>query len=128
MREKVAVVIPAYKEQFSELELISLEQEQKVLGQYPLIFIAPEGRKLPALPEGSQVLRFPAAFFEGVAGYNQLMLQPAFYQAFFGYDYMLLYQLDAFVFSDQLAHFCGLGYDYIGAPWPYMWGRHVFHG
>lgn len=125
---KVAVVIPVYKEQFSETERISLEQEQKVLGKYPLIFIAPEGAKLPELPEGSKVFRFPEVFFKNVWGYSTLMLQVGFYQAFLEYDYILLYQLDAFVFYDRLEHFCGLGYDYIGAPWPYQWGRKVIGG
>ena len=30
----------------------------------------------------------------------------------------MIYQLDAFVFSDMLEYFCGLGYDNIGAAWP----------
>ena len=30
---------------------------------------------------------------------------------------MLIYQLDAYVFSDQLDYWCTKGYDYIGAPW-----------
>ena len=40
---------------------------------------------------------------------------------------ILIYQPDAFVFSDELLDFCNLKYDYIGAPWinglmlqPYM--------
>ena len=35
------------------------------------------------------------------------------------YDYILIYQLDAFAFSDQLERFCRMGYDYIGAPWSF---------
>ncbi len=31
---------------------------------------------------------------------------------------MLIYHLDAFVFSDRLQEFLDMGYDYIGAPWP----------
>ena len=30
---------------------------------------------------------------------------------------MLIYQLDAFVFQDDLAYWCQQNYDYIGAPW-----------
>jgi len=32
------------------------------------------------------------------------------------YEFILIYHLDAFVFKDDLAKFCELGYDYIGAP------------
>jgi hypothetical protein len=35
---------------------------------------------------------------------------------------MLIYQTDAFVFRDDLDHWCSLGYDYIGAPWFQGWG------
>ena len=37
---------------------------------------------------------------------------------FLEYQYMLIYQLDAFVFEDKLDYFCELGYDYIGIPVP----------
>ena len=45
------------------------------------------------------------------------MVSPAFYEAFSAFKYLLVYQLDAFVFSDQLIEWCGKKYDYIGAPW-----------
>ena len=38
------------------------------------------------------------------------------YSRFEKYEYMLIYQLDAFVFSDRLMEFVEAGYDYIGAP------------
>lgn len=44
------------------------------------------------------------------------MLEADFYRRFGKYKYMLIYQLDAFVFSDKLLDFCEMGYDYIGAP------------
>ena len=53
------------------------------------------------------------------------MLLSNFYETFLECEYILIYQLDAFVFSDKLKYFCSLGYDYIGAAWPYMWGTTV---
>ncbi len=44
------------------------------------------------------------------------MLSPFFYESFRTYDYILIYQLDAVVFSDRLMEFASLGFDYIGAP------------
>lgn len=36
---------------------------------------------------------------------------------------MLIYQTDAFVFRDDLNLFCSMDYDYIGAPWPWIFAR-----
>ena len=33
------------------------------------------------------------------------------------YRYILIYQLDSFVFSDRLSYWCNFSYDYVGAPW-----------
>ena len=56
-------------------------------------------------------------FFEGIDGYNQLCKRREFYEAFRDYEYILLYQLDCWVFEDSVSYFVSLGYDYIGAPW-----------
>jgi hypothetical protein len=40
-----------------------------------------------------------------------------FYRAFDGYDYILITQLDVFIFNDQFKKFASFNYDYIGAPW-----------
>ncbi|MBR1805839.1 MAG: hypothetical protein IJ774_05545 [Selenomonadaceae bacterium] len=118
MSTKVAVVIPAYKDELDELEKISLTQCRKVLSRYPLIFVAPEGKTFSFVEAGDMVVHFPAENFQSVKTYSRLMLSPNFYATFADFDYILIYQLDAFVFYDALEEFCSLGYDYIGAPWP----------
>jgi len=40
-----------------------------------------------------------------------------FYEKFTAAEFILIYQLDSWVFSDQLNHWCSRGYSYIGAPW-----------
>jgi hypothetical protein len=45
------------------------------------------------------------------------MLSLDLYQRFTGFEYILLYQLDAWVFRDELDFWCQKGYDFIGAPW-----------
>lgn len=60
---------------------------------------------------------FNEQYFDSVKSYNELMLSVDFYRSFREYQYMLIYQLDAFVFEDQLEYWCNKGYDYIGAPW-----------
>jgi hypothetical protein len=45
------------------------------------------------------------------------MLSEIFYKSFTDYQYILIHQLDAFVFEDQLKLWISKDYDYIGAPW-----------
>ena len=117
MPTKVAVVIPTHKTELNELEKISLAQCRKVLERYPLIFALPEGKDFQFLKSDDSVIRFPAQCFSDIKAYNNLMVSPFFYEAFKDFDYILIYELDAFVFRDELECFCSLGYDYIGAPW-----------
>ena len=119
MATKAAVVIPVYKAELNEFEKISLVQCKRVLGKYPIIFAAPAGAKFSYFAQGNAVAYFPPQFFQSVKTYNYLMMSPGFYDVFKDFDYILIYQLDAFVFYDALEYFCSLGYDYIGAPWPY---------
>ena len=60
---------------------------------------------------------FDDDYFKDINGYNRLMLSPVFYERFLDYDFILIHQLDAFVFKDELKYWCRKGYDYIGAPW-----------
>ena len=117
MLNNAAVVIPVYKENLNEFEKISLAQVQKVLGNYQIIFVAPRGKNFSYFTQGSKIYFFQPQFFQSDKTYSELMKSPIFYKSFLEYKYILIYQLDAFVFSDELEYFCGLGYDYIGASW-----------
>lgn len=119
MSSKVAVVVPVYKEELNEFEKISLAQARKVLGKYPLVFVAPEGKNFSYFAPKDFVAHFPPKFFQSAKTYNLLLLSPQFYETFAAFDYILIYQLDAFVFYDALEFFCSLGFDYIGAPVAY---------
>lgn len=116
---KVAVVIPVYKENLNEFEKISLAQCRNVLKNYPLIFVAPEGKIFSYFEKNDLIAHFPEKFFQNTKTYNRLMMSPQFYEPFLDFDYILIYQLDAFVFYDALELFCNLNYDYIGAPVAY---------
>ena len=117
MDKKLAVVaIPVYKESLEWWEKVSLVQVQRVLGQYDICFFAPQSLHIPYAGKGIRVERFDDACFRDRDAYSRLMLSTDFYERFSDYEYLLLYQLDAFVFSDRLAAFCAMGYDYIGAP------------
>ena len=115
---EVAVVVPVYKPHISACEKVAYERCLSVLGEHDIVLVAPEGLGLDAYSPYGKVRRFDASFFEDVGNYNRLMLSKEFYRSFLDYRYILMYQLDAFVFSDELLRWCAQGYDYIGAPWP----------
>lgn len=113
----VVIVIPAYKDKLSRWEEISLLQMNRILGKYPRVFVAPESLTIKyGVKYNCRTVRFPDANFTGITSYSRMMLDVDFYRRFADYDYMLIYQTDAFVFSDRLAEFCDMNYDYIGAP------------
>ena len=115
------VLIPVYKEVPSAIEKESLLQVLRVMSFHDIRFVCPKNLDMSlydkvvgyALPKE----RFDKKYFDGIEGYNLLMTDVSFYRRFSDYDYMLIYQLDAWVFSDQLAEWCSKGYDYVGAPW-----------
>ena len=117
----IVIAIPVYKSVLSTDEERSLRQCLNVLGSYSITLVCPDnldvssycsvaGRKLPCE-------RFSPSFFQSIDGYNRLMMSHLFYERFRSYDYLLIYQLDAWVFSDELESWCCKGYDYVGAPW-----------
>jgi hypothetical protein len=119
-KKKAVVVIPFYKNTLNDFERIALLQCFKVLGDHEIVAIKPFGLNLPGdvkIYSFSQVVEFDDDYFKSVQGYNRLMLDSIFYKAFLAYEYMLIYQLDAFVFKDELLYWCSQGIDYVGAPW-----------
>jgi len=115
---KAAVVIPIYKNKFSKTEEISFKQCLKLLGDFPIILACPTGFNTRAFQGlNLQFEEFDALYFKDISGYNALMLETHFYERFIRYTYILIYQLDAFVFKNELAKWCDKNYDYIGAPW-----------
>ncbi|TFU93730.1 hypothetical protein E4T81_07155 [Barnesiella sp. WM24] len=118
--EKVNIVIPAYKSTLHQYEEISLRAVAANLSRHPVTFVVPEGldiSKLTGIVKNAGVETFDPSYFQGIAGYNRLMMSEEFYDRFAGFNYILIYQLDAYVFSDRLLEWCDKGYDYVGAPW-----------
>jgi len=116
----VCVVIPVHRNPLTQAERAALERCLSVLHRYPIAIVAPEGLDTGALLRRYPQLRqetFADEYFVSAYSYNKLMLSDEFYARFAAYEYILVHQLDAFVFSDQLHDWCMGGYDYIGAPW-----------
>lgn len=118
--DQVVVLIMAYRSAISTFESISLKQCLSKLNDYPITIVKPHSVDISSWPVDQDSVRieiFPDHFFRDVGTYSRLLLSPKFYRRFQQYEYMLIYQLDAFVFSDDLNLWCKKGMDYIGAPW-----------
>lgn len=118
--KKVCIVIPIYRSNIGSLEETSLRQAACIFKNRDIIIISPEGLDVSNILDmipGATVRRFNPDYFKGIPGYNSLMMSAEFYGRFTDYEYMLIYQTDAYVFNDSLDSWCDRGYDYVGAPW-----------
>lgn len=123
--KKIKIVIPLYRNFLTNMETISLVQCKSILSNYPICIIKPSQLilKMDEI-EGIETIDLDDKWFQSVQTYNALMLSEQFYEKFVNYEYILVHQLDAFIFKDELSEFCKMNYDYIGAPW--LYGQFVY--
>jgi hypothetical protein len=120
---KVCIVIPVYQKISDPCEILSLKQGLKIFANHPIIFICPQSFEQSWLDQDAishpniTFKKFDDKNFKSVHSYDAMLLDPNFYQQFHDYQFMLIYQTDAYVFEDQLNSWCDKGFDYIGAPW-----------
>lgn len=121
---QATVAIPVYVERPNAMEMASLQQCLSVLGGHRIAFFGPESLDV-SVYEGLArehgivcgVERFPDIYFKSPLSYSTLLLDADFYGRFIHSEYLLVYQLDSWVFRAELTSWCAKGYDYIGAPW-----------
>ncbi|MFC1680373.1 DUF5672 family protein [Pseudomonadota bacterium] len=116
----VIVLIFAHKEEPDNDELISLRQCVRVLGHHPMRLVLPSGISAETyLREAPNVVvdPIPANWLASLRDYNRLKIHPFLYRRYREFEFILTYELDAFVFRDELQLWCDRGWDYIGAPW-----------
>ncbi len=124
-RSEIAVVIPVYRSELDEYEKISLSQCMQVLKDYKIIFVTYKSLDISGYVKYLSEMNLPVPEriffnknnFSNIKGYNRLLLSLRFYLRFIKYKYILIYQLDAFVFRDELQEWADRNYCYIGAPW-----------
>lgn len=111
--ERPVVVIPVYRQDDTNFDRVSLAHLRKYLGGYEIMAAGPPG--LAWHREEFDYEEFPAQFFRSRDDYNRLLLSEQFYRRFSAFSHILIYQLDALVFRDELAYWCRQPFDYIGA-------------
>ena len=120
--KKACIVIPIYRLDINDFEQISMDQCFRILSDHDIYFVIP--KRLEASIQKNMYVKqgkasykaFNDQFFADIMSYNRLLKFPGFYEAFLDYTFMLIYQLDAFVFKDDLLYWCDQGYGTIGAP------------
>lgn len=116
----VKIIIPLYTTEINKYEKASLAQTHNMLSRYPITIVKPASLNIDHLLKefpNFETENFDDSFFIGVSSYNRLMMSSEFYTRFIDYKYILICQLDAYIFKDELEDWCSRDYDYIGAPW-----------
>lgn len=120
IKQQCCIAIPVYKTVPDQYEKFSLEQCASVLYSHQIILFGPEEldcKEYLKIFSEAKFLKFNKNYFASQKTYNRLMLSLEFYEKLNDYEYILIYQPDAYVFKDELNDWCEKGYDYIGAPW-----------
>jgi hypothetical protein len=125
-RKSVVILIFAHKPVLEWYEAISLEQCFRVLDRHPIRLVCPIGLDVSAyrlIAPAVEIDFIPPHWLASRRAYNRLKILPWLYRRYADHEFILTYELDAFVFRDELLDWCDQGWDYIGAPW--FEGYHV---
>ncbi|MBD1393299.1 DUF5672 family protein [Mucilaginibacter glaciei] len=115
----ICVVIPVHQPVPSVHELISLKAAASKLNIYDCYLVHPQGMDISAYTAvfANLILQpVDALCLTSVEQYNKLKLNLAFYKLFEAYQYMLTYELDAYIFDADFEAVGALEFDFIGAP------------
>ncbi len=116
----LCVIIPVHKPELSKAEEISLKQCRKILLKYPVFLIYPHNVNTNAYTDIYPELNLapvPLFWLDSLSSYNKMKCSLSFYELFKQYKFMMTYELDAFIFSDNWNQCSTFNFDYIGAPW-----------
>jgi len=120
---RTVVLIPLYKQSMTLSEMFSFKNTLSVLSKHDICVVCPKRLSdyLSVLKKETllnfDVEYFADRYFSDLRGYNHLLMSAGFYLRFDSYEYILIVQTDALVFSDQLEEWCDRNYSYVGAPW-----------
>lgn len=135
----VVVIIPVYEANPKQEELRAFKNNINILKKHPICMVTFQQCDLSKYDAIAQEIgvdlqreNFNKDYFTSVAAYNDLCLSLDLYHRFTDYEYMLICQLDVWIFRDEIIDWCNRGYDYIGAPiyYPYSDKRYtqIFRG
>ena len=126
MNEKnCAVVIPHHRETFTQNEEVTLVNITSKLADWSIYLVVPDNLNLnniymtlKRIGRNVRIIQIRHEYLSSWRNYNRFCINAEFYKLFNAYKYMLLCQLDVWIFKDTLQYWLDKNYDYIGAPWP----------
>lgn len=129
--ESIVIVVPVYKEIPTPNEYASLLQLQQVLPGYTKALVYPCGMSVLEYARifGESFFQLPMLKenFSSRKAYSDMLMDLNFYRHVEEFEWMLIYQTDAWIFEDRLRYFIDQPYDYWGAPHSTWGSRHTRH-
>ena len=116
MRELAAIIIPWLGVNAHPIQRALIRHTRKKLPEFSFVFIGPDNLDERLLKEEfpeCTVYKFDTSFFEDGKGYASLTLREDFYELFGWSEFILLFEPNSFIISNQLYYWCKQGYDYI---------------
>lgn len=126
VRGEAVVVVPVHRPSPDDGEVRSLERCARILRDHDVVLLGPadlDYAPYRAVVPNLEILRFDPSFFIGNIANSRFRITPDFYRPFADYEFMLIHELDAAAFRDDLQAWCDREYDFVGAPWfaNYAW-------
>lgn len=123
--KKCIIVVPTHTFELNDDQVMSLKQllsfyhnkyiDIDIAIVYPNNLDISELKKYNISLDNIIKLKKDSYWFSSGLKYCELCLDNEFYSPWVNkYEYMLIYQLDCFIFKDELHYWCDKGYDYIG--------------
>ena len=120
MKNIYCIVVPVYKDKLDITEELSFKRLKELIGKTVDVYlICPEGintKQYKKIYSQIKIKEFDKKWFENTKSYSHLLINYDFYKAFDEYEYMYIYQLDCYLFKNELQEWVNKGYDYIGGP------------
>ena len=124
MPYKPVILIIAHKDYLTENEKASLLQCFKILGKHPIKLICPRDLNISTYEDlipGINADFIDPSWQHTYEMFNRLKCSLFLFDRYKQYSHILFYELDAWVFRDELLYWCNQNFDYIGAPWFEGW-------
>jgi hypothetical protein len=114
------VVMPIHSDTPTVFEQISFKQCFDIVKNNRIVAVIPRGlnlEKYKNIVPNFEFIEINPKWQSSIEMYNKLKLSDYFYSLFADYEYLLTYELDSFIFKDEIEYWCNKQIDYIGAPW-----------
>ena len=109
------VVVLSNRSYLTPSEEISLKHLRHYLAKYDKYLVIPKDLKFEL--SDFNIKRVDEKYFGSLEAHTKFLFSSEIYEAYSNYKYILMYHLDALVFSDDLEKWCEMDFDYIGSPW-----------